>query len=91
MDQVEIDEEKVRLALCRTYNVGVPELVRKRLWHRDRQHYAAQGVEICVLATTGRSVKLVNMLSLMSERRVLGLVLLGLLGLIGIPTGARAS
>jgi len=31
------------------------------------------------------------MLTLMSQSRVLGLVLLGLLGLIGIPTGARAS
>ena len=47
--------------------------------------------EICVLATTGAPEPVANMLSQMSQSRAFGLVLLGLLGLIGIRQGARAT
>jgi hypothetical protein len=91
MYQVEVDEKEVGLALDRTHHVGVPELLRDGGGHRERQLYAAVGVEICGLATTRGGDSLVNMLILMSQPRVLGLVLVGLLGLIGIESGARAT
>ena len=51
----------------------------------------AIGPEICGLDTIRGPETVVNMLSQMSQSRVLGLVLLGLLGLIGIRQGARAT
>src|SRR5437773_8222359 len=43
--------------------MGVPELLRQRLWHWERQLYGRLGREICALATTRTACRLVNITS----------------------------
>ena len=43
MDEVEIDEEKVRLALSGMHDVGVPKLLGQRFCHREDNFTSAFG------------------------------------------------
>ena len=94
VDEVQVDEKQVRLAFRGTDHMGVPQLLGEGLglvWHRERQLYAPPGPEICALGTIRTGVWLVNINNLMAQPSRLFVLLLGLLGLIGIQTGARAN
>ena len=91
---MEVDEEEVGFALRRAHHMGVPKLLGEGsglAWHRDRQLYAAWRREICALATIRKEFWVVNIHNLMASPARALVLLLGLLGLIGIRTGARAS
>src|SRR2546429_658736 len=91
VDEVQIDEQEVRFALCGTHHVGVPQLLGEGLGHGNDNFTHDPGRKFVAWAQPQPSVGSLTFTTSMARPAGLLVLLLGLLGLIGIRTGARAN